>query len=182
MERFKIFADFDGVLAEFRKVGPDVYTAAGYSRTLKPFENIIRALHMFNAMGLAEIFLCSAVMPYEHVIGDKDFWLDEHMPWLDKAHRIYLPYGQNKAVAIRNATGNDPRVGDIFLDDYTPNLIDLDATDITPVKVLNGINDTRKTWTGARISVASKPEALFISLYGISVATRMAEMPVGLAA
>ena len=166
----KLFLDFDGTLAEFKNVGPDIYSAKGYSRNLEPLHNVVKAAKMLYESGTFELFLLSAVLPYDHCIADKNIWLDVHLPELKAENRIYSKYGDNKYEALVKS-GIIVESGDIFLDDYTKNLIQMDNDTklLTSVKLLNGINDTNKSWYGLRVSSASSAKDLSRQLKGISI-------------
>jgi hypothetical protein len=169
----KIFWDFDGTLYEFRQgIGPDIYAQEGYSRGLNPVsESIVPALSMLSKMTdlngeKVEHYLLSAVMNMDYVVSDKK-WAIKHDNFpIPEENMIFVSYGHSKAEAIK-AAGVSINKGDLFVDDYTTNLFDMDGT-MTCVKMLNGINDTRKTWTGSRISAFSSPQTIVRDLLGIS--------------
>jgi len=171
----KIFWDFDGTLYEFIKgIGPDVYAQEGYSRGLNPVSpSIVPALNaLANTTDLngekVEHYLLSAVMNMSYVVEDKK-WAIQHDGFpIKEENMIFVPYGGSKAEAIKTA-GIEIRKGDLFIDDYTPNLIDMSQL-MTCVKMLNGINDTTGTWRGSRISAFSSPMTIVRDLLAISYA------------
>lgn len=71
----KLFVDFDGTIAEFKNVGADVYSAIGYSLGLKPYENVVSAIKYIIRKNLMEVYLVGAVLPFDHVIREKDEWI-----------------------------------------------------------------------------------------------------------
>ena len=161
----KLFVDFDGTIAEFKYVGADVYSAKGYSLTLKPHENVVNALKYIIRKGLMDVYIVSAVLPYDHCVEDKNAWLDQYIPEIDKEHRIFTPIGANKAGYISAGKG------DIFLDDWNSNLSDMFLTsDAEPVKLVNAVNDVHRSWKGARIWYNSDFDSIAMTLYGISLA------------
>lgn len=165
----KLFVDFDGTIAEFKYVGADTYSAPGYSLTLAPHKNVVSAIRHIIKNNLMEVYLVSAVMPFEHCIRDKDEWMDKYLPEIDKKHRIYTPVGKNKAGYI------SAEKGDIFLDDWNSNLNELFlTTSLEPVKLVNAINDKRGTWKGARVYYGSDFDSIALTIYGISLANRAA--------
>lgn len=171
----KLFLDFDGTLAEFRKVGPDVYSAKGYALMLQPHKNVVDAARMLYQSGEFELYLLSAVLPYKHCSEDKNTWLNHYLPEIKQENRIYSAYGCNKYDAFKDM-GITVEAGDIFLDDYTVNLkqMDEDTNEVlTSVKLLNGINDTNRSWNGARVSINSDATSLSRQLKGISLAVQI---------
>ena len=174
----KIFFDMDGTLSEFKLVGPSEWAAPGYARGLNPILSVVTALKRFIAIPTyfgekVEVFICSAVVSMDFAVEDKIYWLKEQGINLPKENLIFVPYGKSKAEALAER-GITIESGDLFLDDYTKNLIDLRKIDnLTPVKLLNGINDTNKTWGFDRVSAFSCPATIQKQLMGIS---RMAKM------
>lgn len=171
----KLFLDFDGTLAEFKNVGPDEYSRKGYSLTLQPHRSVVDAVRTLYESGEFELYLLSAVLPYKHCSEDKNAWLNHYLPEIKQENRIYSAYGCNKYEAIKNL-GLTVEAGDIFLDDYTVNLkqMDEDTNEVlTSVKLLNGINDTNKSWKGARISIYSDSESLSKQIRAISLVAQI---------
>lgn len=163
----RIFFDMDGTLNVW-ELGThiDVVSAPGYMRTRKPIESIVAASKMLHLLGY-ECWIVSAILPFEYSIPDKNYWVDQYCPWFEKDRRIYIPYGSNKA----NKMYGNVLPGDVFLDDYTQNLMDLReafASNLECIKVLNGINDSRHTWNGKRISIYSEPEEIADSIIAFS--------------
>ena len=178
----KIFFDMDGTLSVFNKdAGPDVWSAPGYALTLDPLGNMVRAVKLMLErpnyyVEKVELFICSAVVSMDYAVKDKKSWLKDKGIDIPEENLIFVPYGQSKAEAIKNA-GIEIREGDLFVDDYTKNLKEIHRdTNLTAVKVLNGINDTNKSWDGERISAFSSPAVIYRQLAGISM---MATYPFG---
>ena len=168
----KVIFDIDGTLAQFLMVGPDVWSAEGYAESLPVIENMVGAAKILAKH--ARIYSASAAIDKPWSIPNKGSWLDREVPEITKENRVYTKYGEDKSAIIRDAIDIEP--GDVFIDDYTPNLIDMQKAfpQLTCVKVLNGINDTRKTWKGPRISADSSPEAIAMQILGLSLAATMA--------
>ncbi len=167
----KLFLDFDGTLAEFIPgIGPDVFCTPGYTLSLSPYKNMVAAINMIIEQDLFDVYIISAIMPYNHIIDDKNAWINVFLKGIPQDHRIYIKYGDSKKERLLN---EDLAIGDIFVDDYTKNLLDVnDVNEIEAIKFLNGINDTNKTWKGARVSESTSPEDILITLYGISLANQ----------
>lgn len=118
----------------------------------------------------------------DFAVKDKIAWLKAQGTNIPEENMVFVPYGQSKKEFLEEyLLTNMINVNetDIFIDDYTKNLEEFEEAFITPVKVLNGINDTHKSWKGARISAFSSPETIIKSLVGIS---KVAEMTNGDAA
>lgn len=159
MKRFKIFVDGDGTLVKFDKEKTLFEVSKkGYFRDLPALGNMANAMDILK--DYAEIFLLSAVLPYDYVIADKDYCYDRVTPFIDKEHRIYVPYGVDKNSYLKGCSKKD-----IFLDDYTKNLEGVG--DITAIKVLNRINNTHGTWTGAVVNAYSKADVIADTIMGL---------------
>lgn len=165
----KIFFDMDGVLNIWETgAHMDVVTAPGYMRTRKPIQSMIEASERLSDAGF-EVWIASAVLPYPHSVPDKKFWISNHCPWFADDRQIFIPYGTDKSRSIHGLIQN----GDVFLDDYTANLRELNRTfgeRLECVKVLNGINDTHHSWKGKRISVYSDAQNIAESIAAIAAA------------
>ncbi len=168
-QKHKLFVDFDGTLAEFRRsAGPDTYSRKGYSRELRPFENVIKAIKNLSKMQMFDVYLCSAVLPYDYVVDDKNWWLDKYLPEIPKENRLYVKYGESKIDCVKSVGVS---TGDVFLDDYNPNLTDIASINVVePVKLVNDINDNSHEWRGAKVHFDTDAEEIMMTLYGLSLA------------
>lgn len=170
----RLYFDYDGTVAEFRKgVGPDVYAKEGYSRTLKPYTNVVEGIKLLMERRILEPCVISAVMPYKYVIDDKNWWFDKYLPAIPVSRRYYVEYGTNKSAALKKQFGARP--GDIFLDDYNPNLFDVkyNLPGVLPIKLVNNINNGSGEWHGAMVHAASDPEEIALTLHGLMLANQM---------
>ena len=163
----RIFFDMDGVLNVWEaNTHMDIVTAPGYMRTRKPIDSMVKASKLLSKAGF-EVWIASAVLPYKHSIPDKKFWIRQHCPWFTEDRQVFIPYGTDKAKSLRNLVDH----GDVFLDDYTANLRDLQSAfgkQMECVKVLNGINDTNHSWKGKRISIYSNAQHIAESIAEMS--------------
>lgn len=169
----KIFFDMDGTLCEFLKVGPDVWSKPGYSRKLPPLRNMVDAVRLLIASGeKPEIYICSAAVSMDFAVEDKKYWLKQNKIDIPEENMLFVPYGCSKKEAIEKfmeEKGKKIEGGDLFIDDYTANLIDVGRISaITPIKILNGINDTNRTFKGMRISAFSSAVDIAMMLLGVS--------------
>lgn len=166
----KIIFDMDGTLnywdpnAHISKVA-----APGYMRERKPIRNMVDASRLLLEWGF-EQWIASSVLPYKHAIPDKNFWIDHVMPWVPEDQRIFIPYGSNKALVLKDVA----EVGDVFVDDYTENLYAVDESlrgkGLTCVKAVNDINDTHHSWCGLRVSIYSDTLSIAETLEAFSLA------------
>ena len=77
--------------------------------------------------------------------AEKEAWLDRYLPEIDTQHRIFVPCGSPKSAFVPEGI----KKSDVLLDDYSQNLHEWKGKGI---KLMNGINGTRGSWQGARIS------------------------------
>lgn len=150
----RLFVDMDGTLAEFHHVDAlEALYEKGYFLKLTPHQNVVDAVkQVFRNESDISVYVLSAVLADSATARDeKNLWLDEHLPEIDEAHRLFTPCGVDKAAYLIANYGIKIDKWDVLLDDYTKNLISWVAIGGRGLKLLNGINDTRGTWHGARI-------------------------------
>ncbi len=169
-----IYVDMDGTVAEWNTAASiDEVSTPGYFKERIPMENVIAALEKLSKK--FNLVICSAALQDDHSVNDKKAWLKRYMPFINTKDAIFVPYGTSKYACLvkeMEMRGQEINDGDLFLDDFTKNLLDMRESSsgkIIPVKVCNGINDTNRTWDGFRVSSASNPEILARSIIGIFV-------------
>lgn len=146
----RLFVDMDGTLAEFKEVDTlETLYEEGYFLNLKPNENVISAIKDIIAgdNGIEVYIMSSVLTDSKFALNEKNAWLDKYIPEIDRKHRIYPPCGEDKKDYIPGEISRK----DFLLDDYTKNLMLWEPPGMG-IKLLNGINDTHKTWQGARVS------------------------------
>lgn len=149
----RLFVDMDGTLAKFSFVSNAKLHEKGYFINLEPMKNVVAAVKEIikNDNGI-EVFTMSAVLTdSEYAIPEKNAWLDRYLPEIDTAHRIFVPCGENKKHYIPDGMKDQ----DYLLDDFTENLIAWLPN--KGIKVLNGINHTKGTWKGSKVSSEEEP-------------------------
>ena len=162
----RLFVDMDGTLAAFRKVTAleELYER-GYFSGLRPQENVVTAIRRLARGPSVQVYVLSAVLFDSHyALDEKNSWLDRYLPELGREQRIFVPCGESKALYISSYLCPE----DILLDDYTVNLEDWRMHGGTGVKLLNGINHTRRSWDGARLSKAHLPGQLADALLTVA--------------
>lgn len=162
----RLFVDMDGTLAAFRKITAleELYER-GYFSGLRPQENVVTAIRRLARDPSVQVYVLSAVLFDSHyALDEKNSWLDRYLPELGREQRIFVPCGESKALYISSYLCPE----DILLDDYTVNLEDWRMHGGTGVKLLNGINHTRRSWDGARLSKARLPGQLADALLTVA--------------
>lgn len=146
----RLFVDMDGTLAEFNptKKLEDLYEE-GYFKNLKPYQTVVDAIkHIILNYPDIEVYVLSAYLSdSEYALKEKKEWLNKHLPEIDVEHQLFCVCGTDKGAVVPGGIQHSDRL----LDDYTHNLM-LWCPPGVGLKLLNGINDTHKTWKGARIN------------------------------
>lgn len=145
----RLFVDMDGTLAEFRNVDTlETLYEQGYFKNLMPQNNVVEAIKEIMKKNEVEVFILSAVLSdSKYALDEKNEWLNNFLPEIDKGHRIFPPCGEDK----KNYIPEGIRANDFLLDDYTHNLM-LWSPPAEGIKILNGINHTKGTWQGSMLS------------------------------
>jgi len=159
MEKRRVFLDMDGVLCEYR---PDSsvedMTKDGYFRNLAPRSEMIDAVKYLLSRDVAEVFVLSAVIPEvkDSATADKNAWLNDYLPMIDKNHRIFTLCGASKAEAVNGVSEED-----VLFDDYSANLTGWKAAGGSAVKILNEVNGKNGSFTaGPRIRVKNREDLI----------------------
>lgn len=154
-ERKRIFVDMDGTAAKFTPVDMlETLYEQGYFLNLEPIPNIVRAIRLLQVQATdIEIFILSSYLSdSKYALQEKNEWLDKYIPEIDYEHRIFCPCGISKKEVVPDGI----RDTDYLIDDYTHNLMEWEPPAIG-IKLLNGINHTKGTWKGSRISAENSP-------------------------
>jgi hypothetical protein len=141
-DRETVYVDMDGVLAKWNTEATLEDTLVpGYFLQREPEKSIIRCIKILRLLNV-QVIILSAVCN-EQAAMEKSAWLDRYLGRLQK--RIFVPYGMNKADYISGGTG-------LLIDDYSPNLHMWEMSGNRGIKFRNGINGTKGTWKGDKIS------------------------------
>lgn len=170
-EKKRLFVDMDGTLTEWRNIGFDtpsseeinelsmrekldkVLYCPGYFSSLKEHEHVVMAINkIVNENHDVEVYIMSCVLPDKNDVSpikQKNEWLDNYLPNIDTAHRIFVPDGEPKSKYVPNGV----QKGDFLLDDYTKNLIEWESTgNGVGIKLLNQVNSSKGKWNGSKVA------------------------------
>lgn len=164
-EKQRLFVDMDGTLAVFQRVDRlEALYEYGYFANLPPIENVIQAVKLIikNHPEIDVHILSAYLTDSPYALIEKQQWLDQYLPEIDAAHRIFTPCGQDKKEFIPGGI----RGSDFLLDDYTHNLC-LWQPPARGIKLLNGINHTNGTWMYDCIRYDKSPAELAENIVGV---------------
>ena len=144
----RIFVDMDGTLAEWKEnESTDVLYEKGYYENLKPNEFLLQVIKGLVKKGEDIYILSSFLNDSKYALEEKNNWLDKYLPELSKDKRIFIKYGDNKALFAPNGVSKF----DYLIDDYTRNLFEWKDAGGIAIKFLNGINNKSKQWQGLNV-------------------------------
>lgn len=145
----RIFIDMDGTLAEWKNVESvnELYEK-GYYESLKPNKYILNETKKLISDGKDIYILSSFLIDSKYALREKNKWLDNYLPELEKNKRIFVPYGEVKYKYLPTGITND----DYLIDDYTKNLLDWNRAGGQGIKFVNGINHLKGVWKGLLIN------------------------------
>ena len=166
----RIFLDMDGTLALWQSDKTmDEIGKKGYFATLPPIKNTVDAINELIDICRdkdfpydIEFYILSAALQDGHSATDKLLWLGEYLPRIPVKNCIFVPYGMDKAKYIKRKFKRKFRLGKlwILLDDFSKNLHAWKRSGGTGIKVMNGINGTKGSWTSSFVSTAMPPEII----------------------
>lgn len=161
MDKFKLYIDMDGVLAEFKEVNHiEKLYEKNYFASLQPLCNVVNGVKEFinqiKDNESIDVYILSSVLKDSYYAeNEKNEWLDEHLPEIDQTHRIFLSYGKDKADIIEELGSKS-----ILIDDYTHNLQKWSDKGGIAIKLINPINNRHQSWQGATIDYSLNPTLL----------------------
>lgn len=171
----RLFIDLDGTVARFYDASPNYLEEMyekGYFRNLQPYEKMTEGIKLFMKQHKdVEVFTLSAKVNGEppYCEAEKQEWLDEYLPEIDREHRLFTEIGNNKAEYIPNGISK----GDVLYDDYNKNLIDWENSGGVALKCHNNINmkglgaygGDKVMWEGQVLKNDMEPQDIANSLY-----------------
>lgn len=159
----------DGTLAEWKNAESfESLFEKGYFRSLKPHMNLINAVKEIIKQNEIDTFILSAyLIESKYALNEKNEWINEFIPEIDKEHRVFVPCGESKRNFIDSNSGTEH----YLLDDYTLNLNEWTLPGILDkfegIKFVNGINDTRGSWNGSRVYLSDSSSLIKDKLYNV---------------
>lgn len=149
----KVFFDMDGTLAEWKEVRSEkeLYRK-GYFLSLRPNRNVIESARNLQNSG-ADVYILSCVLTdSRYALKEKKEWLQKYLPFIPRAHWIFVPYGEKKTDVVRRIMElKELTENEVLVDDYSENLKDWAGEHGLGIKLMNGINGTKGTWQGLRV-------------------------------
>ena len=152
----RIFVDMDGTIAKWCPDGADRLYDEHYFSSLPVMQQMTQAVNRLVEISPQydlKVYSLSAVLkdsPYAE--KEKNMWLDRHT--IIK-NRIFVPNGADKTEYVPRGI----KKYDFLLDDYSKNLHEWRVKE-NAIKLLNGINNTKHTWKGNKISSRNSPEQI----------------------
>lgn len=185
----RLFVDMDGTLAEWRNIQitinsseetyedilqhklqklDEVLYLPGYFRTLRPNVAVVNAIKEIIKDNNIEVFSLSCVKDDRDEVSplkEKNGWLDDYLPEIDKDHRIFVPDGEDKTEYIPGGISKN----DYILDDYTKNLVDWEKVSGpgNAIKLLNNVNESNGSWQGNSVSYANESKVIASTIENI---------------
>lgn len=159
----RLFVDMDGTLAVFTPVDTlETLYEKGYFAKLEPHTEVLEGLKLFiKENPEIEVNILSSVLDdSKYALEEKQEWLDRYLPEIDRRHRFFPACGEEKTSAISDGVKST----DFLLDDYTKNLQEWEPPAIG-IKLMNGINGTKGTWTGCKVNYDLPPRSFSLALY-----------------
>ena len=135
-DKISIYFDIDGVLGRWY---PDGKGLKYPEQILDPRYHYFRhiepqplAIQLAKDLVNKDYDVCIISAADSRTIPDKNEWIDEHLPFIDKKNIFFCPLGYDKTLYIKGNSKNS-----VLIDDFPKNLKDWDGI---PVKALNDIN------------------------------------------
>lgn len=171
IKKCRLFIDMDGTLS-FINNNIDsleaIYTK-GYFSNLHPMHQVINGIKEYLKSD-NEVYILSNVVESPYAINEKNEWLDKYLPDIDKNHRIFIPFGVNKANYIKDISKTD-----FLLDDHDDTLNSWNQKG-TAIKLINDINDRDSNWDGQSIYYNAPSIAIAYSLKSIQKQSILKEL------
>lgn len=166
----RIFLDMDGVLTKWEHSSIEQVASRGYFIHRQPQKNVIDAVTILSKNKDINLYILSSVFMDDHSINEKVEWNRIHVPVIPIERQIFVPYGMSKEAGLDMIGGI--KKDDVLLDDFSENLHKWGGVGI---KLYNGINGTKGTWTGYSVHASMKPEFLARQIAAIAMYSDLKE-------
>ena len=169
-----LFVDMDGTIAKFyhKKNYLEKMYEKGYFENLPEYAMAKHINRLAEEYTSVNVYILSACIESEYCEQEKVAWLLEHMPNINPNNFIFTRVGEIKVdKAVEKLDNGCCGMINILLDDYTKNLEEWQVADnFIGIKFINGINDTTKTWQGAKVKTFKQLMAQLrdYAVYGIT--------------
>lgn len=152
IQRCRLFVDMDGTLVVWKHAkNVEQLLEEGYFRTMPAYKSVVEAVKLLIAAGLPVYSLSAYMMESRYALDEKNGWLDEHIPEIIPAHRVFCPCTESKWKHACDVNGKYEGIN-ILLDDYSLNLHDWAENGGIAIKLMNGVNGTKGSWQGSKVS------------------------------
>lgn len=167
-QKTRVFFDIDGTLAEWQVLDcSEDMLAPNFFAALPAYSNMLDAVKILakeHSDELALFSLSHCLDEVKDARAQKNSWLDAHAPDIERGRRIYCSCLKEKSMAVPGGVC----ATDLLVDDYTKNLLSW-AKQGKGIKVLNGVNHTRGTWTGPTVNKDSTPREIADAIYAAAM-------------
>ena len=161
----RLFVDMDGTLAKFNNVDTlETLYEKNYFLNLEPMKNVVEAIKkiVLEHPEIDVYILSSVLSDSQYALVEKNQWLDRYIPEISKEKRIFPPCGKDKKEFIFGGVSTE----DFLLDDYSVNLNAWEPP-AKGIKIMNGINGTKGTWSSEKISAEKSGAEIAYNLVNI---------------
>lgn len=153
----------DGTLAKWNSVSFEQLYEEEYFLELEPNSEMVNLVNKL-IDNEKDVYILSAFLnDSQYALYEKNEWINRHCPKIDENHRLFVAYGQSKALFFKDHGFMPITANDILIDDYTLNLIEWKKYNGTAVKYLNEINHTHASWNGMKINGSAENMYLLLS-------------------
>ena len=172
--KINLFIDMDGTLVEWRSATLQELLTPGFFLGGRAYENVVRAVLRLakNGSEIAVSTLSAYLEESNTALQEKNLWLDGIQ--FPASNRYFVPIGGTvgkrdaKVAYVENKLGRALAQTDVLLDDYSVNLHAWAEAGGTAVKLMNGVNGSKGTWQGPKISRFSEATVIATELERIA--------------
>ena len=167
IQRCRLFVDMDGTLVVWKHAkNVEQLLEEGYFRTMPAYNSVVEAVKLLIDAGLPVYSLSAYMTESRYALDEKNGWLDEHIPEINPEHRVFCPCTESKWQHACDVAGEYEGIN-ILLDDYSLNLHDWAENGGVAIKLMNGVNGTKGSWQGSKVSRFRPDEHLAKDILGL---------------